>query len=192
MEKEVLVDRHRAMTLLAALAVLVAACSTDPTTSQQYVDLQEELAAAVEAKAAVDRQLVEVAAERDALALRLAEPSGSAEATAAMVMKAWDTGDSADIDAVYAADVLMVIDTETYASDREELAGVITGAMSIGNIYRQVGPVVEYLGSDGDTYLATLVVVTGPGHPSGAPVVGFYRVRDGKVIRHILLDAEGY
>jgi len=185
-------DKHRPMALLAGLAFLVAACSTDPTTSQEYLDLQDELAGTVDAKVAVDRQLAEVAAERDALALRLAEPSGEAEATAAMVMQAWDTGDSADIDAVYAVDVLMVIDTETYASDREELTGVIKGALGIGNTYHQVGPIVEYLGSDGDTYLATLVLVTGPGHPSGAPVVGFYRVRDGKVIRHILLEAEGY
>ncbi len=62
----------------------------------------------------------------------------------------------------------------------------------IGNTYRQVGSVVEYLAADGDLYVATLVEVVGPGHPDGVPVVGFYRVKDGQVIRHVFMDAEHY
>lgn len=62
----------------------------------------------------------------------------------------------------------------------------------IGNTYRQVGSVVEYLAADGDLYVATLVEVVGPGHPDGVPVVGFYRVKDGHVIRHVFMDAEHY
>lgn len=118
--------------------------------------------------------------------------SASAKSTAALVMKAWASGDSADIEAVYATDVRMILDTDTLASDREEIAGVITEAIGIGNTYEQVGPVAEYVAADGDTYIATVVKVTGIGHPSGVPVVGFYRVRDGKVIRHVFMDAEHY
>lgn len=118
--------------------------------------------------------------------------SASAEATAAMVMKAWASGDAADIEAVYASDVRMILDTQTLASDRDEITGVITEAIGIGNTYEQVGPVAEYVASGGDTYIATVVKVTGIAHQTGVPVVGFYRVRDGKVIRHVFMDAEHY
>lgn len=109
-----------------------------------------------------------------------------------MVMEAWATGDQADIDTVYAENVRMVLDDETLAENREEITSVITGAIGIGNTYRQVGPVAEHLAADGDLYVATLVEVVGIGHPEGVPVVGFYRVRDGKVIRHVFMDAEHY
>jgi hypothetical protein len=41
-------------------------------------------------------------------------------------------------------------------------------------------------------YVASLVEVKGTGHPAGVPLVGFYRVHDGKIIRHIFMDAEHY
>lgn len=107
-------------------------------------------------------------------------------------MEAWATGDQAVIDVIYAEDVQMVLDGETIAENREEITSVISVAIGIGNTYRQVGSVVEYLASDGDLYVTTLVEVVGTAHPNGVPVVGFYRVRDGQVIRHVFMDAEHY
>jgi ketosteroid isomerase-like protein len=118
--------------------------------------------------------------------------SPEAESVSEMVMEAWATGAQTDIDAIYAEDVRMVLDGETLAEDRDEITSVITGAIRFGNTYQQVGPVTEYLASDGDLYVATLLEVVGDGHPFGDPVVGFYRIRDGKVIRHVFIDAEHY
>lgn len=114
------------------------------------------------------------------------------EETAAMLMTAWATGDQADIDAVYAEDVRMVLDDLTLAENREEITEVITGAIGIGNTYEQVGPVSVYEAEDGDLYIASLVEIVGAGHPVGDPVVGFYRVRHGEVIRHVFMEAESY
>jgi hypothetical protein len=86
----------------------------------------------------------------------------------------------------------MVLDDETLAENREEITSVITGAISFSNTYQQIGPVTEYVATDGDLYVATLVEVVGGGHPDGDPIVGFYRVKDGKVIRHVFIDAEHY
>ena len=119
--------------------------------------------------------------------------SQEAGSVSEMVMEAWATGEQADIEAIYAVDVRMVLDDETVAENRDEITSVITGAISIGNTYRQVGPVTEYVAADdGDLYVATLVEVVGAGHPDGDPIVGFFRVRDGKVIRHVFIDAEHY
>jgi hypothetical protein len=121
-----------------------------------------------------------------------ADDESEAAAVSEMVMQAWATGEQADINAVYAEDVRMVIDDETLAENREEITSVITGAINFGNTYQQVGPVTEYIAVDGDLYVATLVEVVGAGHPDGDPIVGFFRVRDGKVIRHVFIDAEHY
>ncbi len=107
-------------------------------------------------------------------------------------MEVWATGDPAEIDAIYAEDVQMVLDGEMIADNRERITSVILGAIDAGNTYRQVGPVAEYVAANGDVYVATLVEVVGAGHPTGVPVVGFYRVRDGQVIRHVFMDAEHY
>lgn len=64
----------------------------------------------------------------------------------------------------------------------------IATAIGIGNTYTQVGPVAE----DGDMYIGTLVDVVGGAHPNGDPLVGFYRVRNGEVIRHVFMGAERY
>lgn len=109
----------------------------------------------------------------------------------ALAMEAWATGDTEDIEAAYGSDVIMVLDADTLAEDRDEITSVIRAGLSI-NTYRQVGPVAELEASDGDLYVATLVEVVGLGHPDGVPVVGFHRVRDGKVIRHVFMDAEHY
>jgi len=85
-----------------------------------------------------------------------------------------------------------VLDGETIAENREEITSVITIAIGVGNTYRQVGSVVEYVASDDDLYVTTLIEVVGAAHPTGDPVVGFYRVRDGQVIRHVFMDAEQY
>ena len=62
----------------------------------------------------------------------------------------------------------------------------------VGNTYRQHGAVIEYKDQEGDLYVGTIVEVKGLGHPTGVPIVGFYRVRGGKVIRHVFMDAEHY
>jgi hypothetical protein len=121
-----------------------------------------------------------------------ASVAGEGASVSALVMKAWETGDQADIDAVYAQDVRMILDQETVADNREEITSVISGAMGIGNTYEQIGPVTAYTGTDGDLYVGTLVEVVGPGHPQGDPLVGFYRVRDGEVIRHVFIEAGSY
>lgn len=120
------------------------------------------------------------------------DDGGTGESIGETVMEAWATGDQAVIDVIYAEDVQMVLDGETIAENREEITSVISVAIGIGNTYRQVGSVVEYLASDGDLYVTTLVEVVGTAHPNGVPVVGFYRVRDGQVIRHVFMDAEHY
>ena len=65
-------------------------------------------------------------------------------------------------------------------------------AIGFGNTYRQVGPVSSYEAADGDLYVASTVEVSGLAHPDGSPLIGFYRVHNGKVIRQIFLDAEHY
>lgn len=120
------------------------------------------------------------------------EDESQGSSASEMVMQAWATGEQADITAIYAEDVRMVLDAETVANNRDEITSIITGAISIGNTYRQIGPVTEYLAADGDLYVATLVEVVGAGHPDGDPVIGFYRLRDGQVIRHVFVDAEHY
>jgi uncharacterized protein (TIGR02246 family) len=116
------------------------------------------------------------------------EETGAAVADS--VMAAWASGDQADIDDIYAEDVVMALDGMTVAESRDEIASVITTAIGIGNTYRQVGPVAVYVAEDGDMYVSSLVEVVGIAHQVGDPVVGFYRVRDGQVIRHIFMDAE--
>jgi hypothetical protein len=117
---------------------------------------------------------------------------GQGASVSEMVMDAWASGDQADIDAVYAQDVRMVLDGDPVAENREEITSVIIGAIGMGNTYEQVGPVTTYLATNGDLYIGTLLEVVGIGHPEGDPVVGFYRVRDGNVIRHVFMDAEHY
>lgn len=112
------------------------------------------------------------------------------------VMNAWATGDEAAIAAVYApgVKVALIYDEleEVIAADRASLTAAIKGAIAMGNTYEQIGPVATYTTADGDLYVSTLVEVKGAAHPDGDPLVGFYRVRDGKVTRHIFLDAEHY
>lgn len=108
------------------------------------------------------------------------------------VMTAFESGDQADIDAIYAEDVVMVLENETLAENRTELSSVLEAAIRVGNTYTQVGPVSVYVADDGDMYVGTLVEVVGVAHPNGDPLVGFYRVRNGEVIRHVFMEAELY
>jgi hypothetical protein len=84
------------------------------------------------------------------------------------------------------------IDTQIVAENREQLSAEIKGAVAYGNTYERVGPVSEYVANDGDLYVSYMLEVAGTGHPEGVPVVGFLRVRDGQVIRHVFMDAEHY
>jgi hypothetical protein len=108
------------------------------------------------------------------------------------VMRSWTSGDPRDIEAAYDPAVTMVIDGDQLAADRAEIGDVMAGAIDLGNTYEQIGPVTSYTASDGDLYVATLVEVVGPGHPEGAPIIGFYRVHEGKVIAHVFIVAEQY
>jgi hypothetical protein len=59
------------------LALLVAGCSLDATTSDEYQQLEQELAATNRQLAAVSAELATVTAERDALAARESPPPRS-------------------------------------------------------------------------------------------------------------------
>ncbi len=117
---------------------------------------------------------------------------GSGESVGDLVMEAWSGGDTAAIERIYDTDVVMVLDGDTVAENRQQITEIVEGAIGIGNTYQQIGSVAEYTDSNGDLFIATLVEVVGPGHPTGDPIVGFYRVRDGKVIRHVFMDAAVY
>ena len=113
------------------------------------------------------------------------------------VAKAWATGDAASIAAAYDPKVQMVLvydkREDVIASNIKDLTTAIKGAISFGNTYQQVGPVAYYQSAeDGDVFVASLVEVKGMAHTVGDPLVGFYRVRDGKVTRQIFMDAEHY
>jgi ABC-type glycerol-3-phosphate transport system substrate-binding protein len=120
-------------------------------------------------------------------------PPVDIEAVADMIMQAWAPEyDEAKVEAIYDPEVLMMLDTDVLAEDREQIKAVISGALGFGNRYAQVGPVIPYEGDHGDFYLASIVEVTGAGHPTGDPLVGFYRIHDGKVVRHIFLYPPDY
>ena len=90
--------------------------------------------------------------------------------------------------------VVLVYDNteDVVASNAKELTDAIRGTIGFGNTYKQIGPVAYYEAEDGDLYVAGMVEVKGPGHPNGDPLVGFYRVRNGNVAKHIFMDAEHY
>ena len=121
-------------------------------------------------------------------------PEVECESVIDAIMKPWATGDAADVEAIYDPAVRMLLDGDVVATNREELTAIIVDAVDggNGNTYTPVGPCSGYLATDGDTYVSGIVNVGGSGHPSGVPVVGFYRVRDGLVIRHVAMDAEHY
>ena len=121
-------------------------------------------------------------------------PEVECETVIDAIMKPWATGDTTDVEAIYDPDVRMVLDGDVVATGREELTSIIVDAVDggNGNTYTPVGPCSGYLATDGDTYVSGIVNVGGSGHPTGVPVVGFYRVRDGLVIRHVAMDAEHY
>jgi ketosteroid isomerase-like protein len=81
--------RNRILLFTAALLLLVAGCSSnDPTTSDEYTALEQELAQTNQALVEAGTQLAEVTTERDALIAEGAEsaradlPAGAAEALA--------------------------------------------------------------------------------------------------------------
>lgn len=113
--------------------------------------------------------------------------TGAGQAISDRVMEVWATGDVADIEDIYAPDVIMMLDTDVLATNRDEITDVIKGAIHLGNTYRQVGPVIEYVDAAGDMYVGSIVEGKGVVHQKGDPVIGFYRVHDGKVIRHIFM-----
>ena len=120
-------------------------------------------------------------------------PSIDIQTVADMIAQAWMPDyDEAKVEAIYDAEILMMLDTDVLATDLEQLKSVIKGGLGVGNRYRTISPVVGYEDDDGDLYIAGIVEAGGTYHPSGDPMVGFWRVRDGKVIRHIFMYAPDY
>lgn len=125
------------------------------------------------------------------------ESAAPGQDVADRVAKAWATGDAASIAAAYdpKVKVILVYDNteDVVASNIEELTTAIKGAIGLGNTYEQIGPVAYYESAeDGDVFVASMVEVEGIAHTVGDPLVGFYRVRDGKVTKHVFMDAEHY
>lgn len=119
--------------------------------------------------------------------------SDPARDTADRVMLAWQTADPDDIADVYAPDAVFVFDGEQLAVGLDEVTDLVAVAVNdLGNTYELIGPVSSVTRSTGVVYISFLVEVTGSGHPFGAPIIGFYRVQNGLVTRHVVMDAEHY
>ena len=119
--------------------------------------------------------------------------SSPGQGAADRVMKAFATPDAASISAAYdpALKVSLIWDGTEHviATNAREEAAAIREGLAIGNTYRQIGPVSTYEAPNGDLYVAHIIEVKGPGHPNGDPIIGFYRVHNGKVIQQIGIDA---
>ena len=128
-----------------------------------------------------------------ALAGGFTTESSPGQDVADRVMQAFTTPSAASIAAAYDPAVKVVLfwdGTEhVIATSAKEEADAIKAGLAIGNSYRQIGPVSTYEAANGDLYVAHMIEVKGPGHLNGDPIVGFYRVHDGKVIQQIGIDA---
>jgi len=122
--------------------------------------------------------------------------SGTGQEVADRVMNAYATGDTASIAAIYdpAVKAVLIYDNAEHvvATNSMELTGAIKAGLDYGNTFKLIGPVSTYEAANGDLYVVHIMEVTGPGHPNGDPLVGFFRVHNGKVIRQIGLDAAHY
>ena len=131
-----------------------------------------------------------------AIAGGFASGSSTGQSIADKVMNAYATGDAAAIAATYdpAVKVLLIYDGAEHviASSAKEEAGVIKDSIASGVTLKQIGPVSTYEAPNGDLYVAHTIELTSPSHPQGIPIIGFYRVHNGKVTRQIGLDAEHY
>ena len=125
-----------------------------------------------------------------------ASESSTGRDIADKVLKAYATGDAATIAATYDPAVKVVLIYEgaehVIARNVTEQTGVIKDAIATGDTLKQIGPVSTYKAANGDLYVAHTIELTSPNHPDGIPVIGFYRVHNGKVIRQIGMDAEHY
>jgi hypothetical protein len=117
-------------------------------------------------------------------------PAGQqlAEEITDKVMRAWTTGAAVDIDAVYASDATLVLDGEVLPGS---MATIVKGAIDYGNTYEQIGPASYFVPAtaEADTYVSAMIKVTGKDHPHGDPLVTFFRVQNGKVVRHVSSQA---
>ena len=119
------------------------------------------------------------------------------QAVSSKVMSVFASGDTAAINALYAPNAQLVGEypgrpISELDKNRAQLTATIKHAIAVGNTYTQVGPVTSYTAANGDMYVASIVEVKGSGHLTGDPLVGFYRVHDGKIIRQIFLYGPGY
>lgn len=131
-----------------------------------------------------------------ALAGGFSSESNPGQEVSSKVMSVWASGDRAAINALYAPNVSLNLvypgSSPTGDTNRKQVTRTIDNAIAFGNTYKQIGPVTSYTAADGDMYVSSLFEVKGPGHPDGVPLVGFYRVHDGKIVQHIFMDAEHY
>lgn len=119
--------------------------------------------------------------------------SDPGEAVASRVDEAWATAEPEVVEDVYASEVVMVLNGELIADGRGELLETMETAVNgLGNTYTQIGPTSSYETANDDLLVAGIVEVTGPGHPSGEPLVGFYRVRDDQIVRHVFWQMPQY
>lgn len=108
---------------------------------------------------------------------------------AAEAVQAWQSGDRADVDAVYAPSARLVLDGRTIATGRAAITAAINTVRGLGDTYRQVGSVAQYSIRGGDVYVSSLVEVDGPQHPGGDLLLTLYQIRDGQVIRQTVAQA---
>lgn len=150
--------RNRVLPFIAALLLLVAGCSSsDPTASDEYVALEQELAQTNQALVETETQLAEVTSERDELvadavdSARVDLPAGAAEAldnyTEAVL--------AADGDAMldYVTDDFTFLSYGTDVQEREFRADYVTAYY--GNFQVETIGDQTVVGS-GDTYIVSV------------------------------------
>ena len=132
-----------------------------------------------------------------AIAGGFSSASNPAQDLSSRVMAAWASGDIAAINDLYAPNAKLVLEypgrpANEMANGRANIATTIAAVKGIGNTYTQLGPVTSYTAPNGDLYVTSVVEVKGLAHQAGTPIIGYYQVHDGKIIRQIFLQAELY
>lgn len=157
-------DRLRTMLLLLAAMVLLAACATSaPPTGTRSLEASPTQTPSPQAG--------------DAGAVIIEK-----------VMRAWTSGSEIDIEAAYAPSaVIASLDKSVVANNREEAVELIQGSVT-ANTWRHIGPPAAYPGSFNRLFVTTMVEVTGQTHPAGDPIIFIFVVRDGQVVKQLMVD----
>lgn len=105
------------------------------------------------------------------------------------IMRAWTSGSQIDVEAAYAPSaVIASVDKSVVANNRDEIIQLIQGSLEFGNTWRHTGPPAAYPGSFGRLFVTTMVEVTGLAHPDGDPIIFIFVVRDGQVVKQLMVD----